>query len=75
LFGGELVFEDVGGVLDFAAAGTGEVAAEEGFKHEDEGVAFDATELLAQDIGGDGVHLGDRYGHKAPRSGKAGGSR
>jgi hypothetical protein len=66
LLGGELLFEDVGGVLDFAAAGTGEVAAEEGLEHEDEGVALDAAELLGEDVGGDGVHLRDGYWHKAP---------
>ena len=62
------------GILDFAAAGAGEVAAEEGFEHEDEGVALAAAELLTEDVGGDGPHLGKRDGHKAPGSGDAGGA-
>src|SRR5690242_7477060 len=70
LFGGELLFEDVGGVLDLAAAGAGEVAAEEGFEHEDQGVLAAAGELLPQDVAGDGPHLGDGDGHcwfRAPK--------
>ena len=57
LLGGEVLFEDVGGVLDFAAAGAGEVASEEGFEHEDKGVVFVSASFLFQDIGGDGPHL------------------
>ena len=61
LLGGELGLEDVGGVLDLAAAGAGEVAAKERLEHEDERIALAAEELLLEDVGGDGPGL--RYGY------------
>jgi hypothetical protein len=66
LLGSEVFLEDVWRVLDFAAAGAGEVTAEEGFEHEDEGVPFIAAELLFEHVRGDGPHLGEGYGHRHP---------
>jgi len=60
---GEFLFEYVCGVLDFAASGAGEIAAEDGFEHEDEWVVFSSFESLFYDIGCDGVHLADWYTH------------
>ncbi len=60
LLRGEAFVEDVVGVLDFAAAGAGEVAAEERLEHEHEGIVFVAAELLVDDITCHRPHLGDR---------------
>ncbi len=49
-FGGEVLLQDVGGVLDLAASGAGQVAAEQRFEHEDQRILLAAGELLAQDI-------------------------
>ena len=54
------LLEDVGGVLDLAAAGAGEVAAEQRLEHEDQRIALAAPQLLPQHVGRDGPHLGDR---------------
>ena len=62
LFGREIFFEDVGGILDFAASGAGEVAAEERLEHEDERIALAAGNFLAQDVSRDRPHL--RYGNR-----------
>jgi adenosylhomocysteine nucleosidase len=53
----------VGGVLDFSAACAGEVAAEEGFQHENEGVSLFAGEFLPHHVGCDGPHLRDWNSH------------
>jgi hypothetical protein len=61
----EISAEYFGGELNFAAAGAGEVAAKQGLEHEDERVALDPAQALPQDVGGDGVGLGEgRHGSK-----------
>jgi hypothetical protein len=59
LLGSELLAEDVSGELDFATAGTGEVAAEEWLEHEDQRISLNSAQPLAEDVGGDGVGLGE----------------
>ena len=59
----QVLLEDLGRVLDLAAAGAGEVASEEGLEHQDERVALPATQLLLEDVARDGVHLGNRHAH------------
>ena len=71
-FGRELFLEDVGGVLDFAAAGAGEVAAEQRLEHEHEGVLLAAGEALLEHVGCDGPHLGNGYAHSVPSYLRAG---
>ena len=64
--GSELFFQDVRGILDLAAAGTGQVAAQERLEHQDKGVLFPPFELLADDVGRHGPHLRYRswYTHR-----------
>jgi hypothetical protein len=64
----EIFFEDVGGILNFSAAGAGEIAAEERFKHEHERIMFPPFDLLLEDVAGYGPHLGDGYAHEVPFS-------
>ena len=63
--GREVLLEDVRGVLDFAAAGAGEVAAEERLEHQDERVALATAQALAKNIGSDRPHLRYRNCHRA----------
>ncbi len=63
LFGGELLFEDVGRILHLAASGAGQRAAEERLQHQRQGIALDARELLLQHIAGNRCHLRDRNSH------------
>src|SRR3954470_5133855 len=53
----KVLLQDVRWILDLAAAGAGEVATEQGFQHEDEGVALASRKLLLQDVGCDRPHL------------------
>ena len=46
LFRREVLLEDFGGMLDFAATRAGEVAAEERFQHQHKGKAFASSETL-----------------------------
>ena len=55
--GAELLFQNVGGILNFAAAGAGEIAAEKRFQHQDERVMLAAFQPLADDVGGRRPHL------------------
>ena len=57
LFGSELFFEDVRRILDFAAAGAGEIATKERLEHQDERVAFASRKLLLEDVRGDRPRL------------------
>src|SRR5437762_4460214 len=57
-----MFLEDVGRILDFAAACAGKVAAEERFQHQDERVAFASGKFLLQDVAGNRPHL--RYGYR-----------
>ena len=63
LLGRELLFEDVRRVLHLAAAGAGQVAAEERLEHEHQRIALVAAHALLEHIGGDRPHLGDRDCH------------
>src|ERR1035438_4629422 len=61
IFWGEVFFQDVGGVLDLAASGAGQIAAEQRLEHEHERIALASGQLLAQNVGGHCPHLG--YGN------------
>jgi hypothetical protein len=69
LFRSEAFAENVIGILDFTAAGAGEVATKEGLEHENERVALVAAEFLPEDIRSDGPSLADGNWHMG--SGKA----
>ncbi len=51
-------------ILDLAATGAGKVAAKEGLEHEDEGISFVSTQLLSENVGGNGPRLANGYWHK-----------
>src|SRR5215469_1849569 len=55
----------MGRVLDLAASGAGQVAAEKRLKHENKRVLLASSELLAYDIARRGPHLRNRYWHEA----------
>ena len=63
LFGRELLLEDVRRILHLAAAGTGQVAAEERLQHQDERIALVAGKALLQYVRGNRPHLRDRNSH------------
>src|SRR5882757_6195581 len=63
LFRRQLLLEDVGGILNLAAAGTRQVAAEERLQHQNQRVTLAAAHPLLQHIGGYGPHLRNRYCH------------
>src|SRR6185503_5649780 len=50
LFRRELALEDMAGILDLAAAGTSQVAAEQRLQHQDERIPLASGELLPDDI-------------------------
>ena len=50
LLGRQVLLQDVGGVLDLAAAGAGEIAAEERLEHQHERISLAPGELLPQDV-------------------------
>src|SRR5207302_95867 len=66
LFRREVFLEDVRGILDLAASGAGQVAAEERLQHEDERVALASRKLLLEHIARDGPHLGYGNCHYRP---------
>ena len=49
-FGGEVLLEDVGGVLDLAASGAGQVAAEERLQHQHQRILLASGKLLPQHV-------------------------
>ena len=57
LFGGQMLPENFGRILDFAAAGASQIAAEQGFQHEHQRVALFARCLLPENVGSHGPHL------------------
>jgi len=63
LFRSEALAENVVGILDFSATCAGEVAAEEGFEHENERIAFVSAQFLPENIGSDGPCLTDGNWH------------
>jgi len=64
LLGGESFVENVIGILDFTAACAGKVATEERFEHEDERIAFVATEFLSENIRRNRPSLANRNWHR-----------
>jgi hypothetical protein len=54
-------------IIDLAAAGAGQVAAEQRLEHQDERVALDPAKVAADDIGADASHLVQRNRHGKPR--------
>src|SRR6185312_12723659 len=59
LFGSELLLEDVRRILDLAASGACQVAAEEWFQHEHKRIALAPLQLLFEDVSGYRPHLRD----------------
>ena len=57
LLGREVLLEHVRGILDLAAAGASQVAAEQRLQHQHQRIALAAVELLLQDVGRDRPHL------------------
>ena len=57
LLGREVLLEHVRGILDLAAAGAGQVAAEQRLQHQHERVALAPLEALLQDVRRDRPHL------------------
>ncbi len=51
------LLQDLLRIVDFAAAGAGEIALEQGFQHQHERIALVAAQLAAGDIARDLVHL------------------
>src|SRR5208283_4009784 len=64
IFQGEIGFQDVGRVLDLAAAGAGQVAAEQRLEHEHKRVAGTAQQALLENVRRHRPHLGDRHWHR-----------
>ena len=60
-FRGEIFFQDVGRVLNLAASGARQVAAEQRLQHEHQRILFASGELLLKNIARHGPHL--RYGN------------
>ena len=63
--GRQLLFQDVRGILNFSAAGAGEIAAKQRLEHQDERILLASFQLLADDVGRHRPHLryGSRYAH------------
>ena len=57
LFGSQILFQHVRGVLNLPAAGASQIAAEQRLQHQDERVLFPPFYLLADHIGRDRPHL------------------
>ena len=55
--GGELLLQNMGGILNFAAASAGEITAEQRLQHQDERIVLAALQPLADDVGGRRPHL------------------
>ncbi len=63
-FGRKVFLENVGRILDLAAARAGQIAAEQRLEHQDQRVALAAFEALLEDVGCYGPHLRDWDWHK-----------
>ncbi len=59
LLGREVLLEHMRGILDFAAAGAGQVAAKQRLQHEHQRVALAPLQALLEDIRRDRPHLGN----------------
>src|SRR5271166_6388565 len=65
LFRRKVLLEHVCWILDLAATGTRQVAAEQRLQHQHQRVALAAFDLLFEDVRGDRPHLRNRYTHAA----------
>ena|SRR5207248_6834611 len=63
LFRRELALKDVRGILNLAASGAGQVAAEQRLKHQDERVLLASGKFLPDNIAGHRPHLRNRNTH------------
>jgi hypothetical protein len=63
--GRQALLQNVGGILDLAAAGAGQIAAEQRLEHQYERILLATGKLLPQHISRDGPHLRDGYWHPA----------
>jgi hypothetical protein len=52
-------------VLNLSAAGTGQIAAEQGFQHQHERITFHPAQLLSEHILRNSSHLGKWNGHSS----------
>ena len=59
--GRQALIENLVWVIDLAATRAGEIAAEQGFEHQDERKALASRQALANHIGADLSHLQNRY--------------
>src|SRR6185312_6390119 len=62
----QALVQDLIRVIDLAATGAGEIAAEQRLEHEHQRVALVADQLLLGDVRADTNLLDDRYGHWFP---------
>src|SRR5260370_1111138 len=62
----KLPLENVGGILDLATTGAGQVAAEQWLEHQDQRIAFSPGNLLPDHIAGHRPHLRNRNTHRDP---------
>src|SRR5690348_7447624 len=63
LFDRQALVQDLVGIIDLAAAGAGEVAAEQRLEHENQRITLDAGQALFHHVGADADHLIERNGH------------
>ena len=63
VFHADPFLQDFLGIVDFPAAGTGEIALKQGLQHEHQRIALVAAKLAPGDITGDLVHLKQWNGH------------
>src|SRR5664280_1000195 len=61
--GREVLLEHVRGILDLAASGASQIAAEERLQHQHQRIALAALDLLLQDVRSDRPHLRNRNTH------------
>jgi hypothetical protein len=66
LFQREVSLENVRWILDLSAAGTSQIAAKEGLKHQNQGISLGSRKPLLQNIGSHCPHL--RKGNTHVRS-------
>src|SRR3984893_5925974 len=59
----QALVQDLVGVIDLAAAGARQIAAEERLEHEHQRISFAPSQLLANDVGADARFLKKRNGH------------
>ena len=65
LFRSQVHFQNMRRVLNLAASGAGQIAAEQGFEHQDQRIPLVPGRALAEHITHDRPHLRDGYTHSA----------